>query len=104
MNIDDRRFLRRHFPSFANVPGLADDAVDGEAIAVRSDGVVFYRPNHSPEDVFVGWLARSAGDEGLFLKSSPATRRVCSLEEYNAEIATRSAEIVDLLGDAELKS
>lgn len=103
MNIDDRRFLRRHFPTFASNPGLADDAVAGEAIAVRSDGVVFYRPNHSPEDVFVGWLARSADDEGLFLKSSPATRRVCSLEEYNAEMATRSAELIDLLGDEELR-
>jgi hypothetical protein len=99
MNIDDRRFLRRHFPTFATT-GLetVDAAVDGEAIAVRSDGVVFYRPNHSPEDVFVGWLAVSAGDEGTFLKSSPATRLVCSLEEYNAEQAIRSAELADLLG------
>jgi hypothetical protein len=100
MNVDDRRFLRRHFPSFANVPGLADDAVDGEAIAVRSDGVVFYIPSHSPDSVFVGWLIRN--DEGLSLKSTPATRRICSLEEYNAEMSTRSVELVDLLGYDEL--
>lgn len=99
MNVDDRRFLRRHFPTFA-MTGLetVNAAIDGVAIAVRSDGVVFYTPNAHMDEVWVGWLARSAGDEGTFLKSSPATRRICSLEEYNAEQAIRSAELADLLG------
>lgn len=99
MNVDDRRFLRRHFPTFATT-GLetVDAAVDGDTLAVRSDGVAFYIPNSHPDEVFVGWLAVSAGDEGTFLKSNPATRRVCSLEEYNAEQAIRSAELADLLG------
>ena len=104
MNVDDRRFLRRHFPTFATVEGRlglqpADDAVDGKTLAVRSDGVVFYRPNHSPEDVFVGWLAK-----GPVLKSSPATRRVCSVDEYEAEYESAVASLSDLLTPVEVAS
>ena len=100
MTVDDRRFLRRHLPSFLRLtPAQALEvarACDGDVVDLRSDGVVFYRPEPAGTEVWVGWLERT--DDGLRLKASPPARSLGTLAEYEAEIDTRQAEGAKLLG------
>lgn len=100
MNTDDRRFLRRHLPSFVKLDPAAEraveDATGGIPVAVRTDGVVFYKPLPLTE-VWVGWLERS-GEGALRLKAKPEARALCTTEEYEAEMDARNDEARALLG------
>lgn len=100
MNIDDRRFIRRHLPSY--VPAHAwprSLAGVGELLALRHDGVLFYRPKgRLRSEVWVGWLERT--EAGLALKEKPGTRRLCTYAEYEAEMDARREEAETLLGQS----
>ena len=100
MNIDDRRFLRRHLPSFVSLtPAQVKEvraACDGAHLeALRTDGVLFYRPGTGSE-VWVGWLERTS--EGLQLKAKPEPRSLGTVDEYDDETLARHAEAAKLLG------
>lgn len=97
MSIDNKRFLRRHFPSFAPDPQDAKDALKAyDVLAVRTDGLAFFRPRAKRNEVWVGWLVREKNGP-LVTRPTKESRFVCTFDDFMQERDSAQTEARQLL-------